>query len=149
MKTTLLCSILFTIIIIPGYSQDSDEIQRLSDMRLSYGASFIAGEAILLNSGSLVPYGIGLNLTLNLSKRINSDFGIAIMTTDKSIYDTRGIIVYDSHFSPQIYYEWRDIYINIPVHINYKLLDYEPFKFLISAGPELIIRNHRCYQNPG
>ena len=149
MKALSISCMLLAINIFSGYSQNQDDSQRSLDFRLSYGVSFISGDGqILLNTGALVPYGIGLNLALNLNSRITSDFGLTFMFTDKTIYDTRGLIIYDGYSKP-MYGEWRDFYINIPIHINYKLLDFKPFKFLMSAGPELIINHHRYYFNPG
>ena len=68
------------------------------------------------------------------------------MATDKIIYSG---LAWDGVYSGPTYYELGDTYINIPAHINYKLLDTKPFKFLISSGPKFTINYNRYYQNPG
>ena len=74
--------------------------------------------------------------------------GLAFMTTEKHIRDGIRNIGYPIPDYVSYYSEWRDTYINFPIHMNCKLLNYESFKFFISAGPELIIHTHHYYHNP-
>ena len=69
------------------------------------------------------------------------------MATDK--ITSSGITSSEGGYSGPTHFELSDIYVSLPVHINYKLLDFEPFKFLLSLGPKLTINHNYYYQNPG
>ena len=150
MKGLTFCGILFIAIVVPCYSQQHENNQILSDIGLSYGASFIAHkDHKLIGSGSaLSQYCIGISSTINLTNKIATDFGISLLTSEKKIWEGLIDIGYPISNPVHSYSELRTIYFNFPIHLNYKLIDTNPIKVYISSGPEILIRRFYYLNNP-
>ncbi len=107
-----------------------------------------AGGEHFRRNETLIPFGLGLELTYNLSKRFSTNIGIELRTTGKRTIDSFIISEFGGYSGP-IHHEYRDIYLDIPLHINYKLLNTRPFKILISTGPKETFYFYNDYRNPG
>ncbi|OFY69995.1 MAG: hypothetical protein A2Y71_12085 [Bacteroidetes bacterium RBG_13_42_15] len=148
MKTKLLIIFLVTICSVTLRSQTSEKITGFSDIRFSYFLSSMSAGGYHFKKGeTIIPYGTGLELTYNLSKRFSTDFGIGFRTTGKRIVDS--FIMSEFGYSGPIHNESRDIYLDIPVHIRFKLLNTRPFKIFIASGPKGTITHVNYYYNPG
>ncbi|MFZ0280565.1 MAG: hypothetical protein WAL29_02865 [Bacteroidales bacterium] len=130
-------------------SQTPEEVRGFSDIKFSYDiSSMSAGGEHFRRNETLIPFGLGLELTYNLSKRFSTNIGIELRTTGKRTIDSFIISEFGGYSGP-IHHEYRDIYLDIPLHINYKLLNTKPFKILISTGPKETFYLYNDYRNPG
>ncbi len=133
---------------IPVRSQTVEKLRGFSDLKFSYNiSSMSAGGYHFQKNETIIPYGIGSDLTCNLSKRFSASIGIELRTTGKRSLDS--FIISEWGYSGPIHHESRDIYLDIPLHINYKILNTKPFKILISSGPKGTVSFFNDYYNPG
>lgn len=148
MKFGLLIIFLFTISSVTIRSQTSEKLTGYSEIRFSYCVSSMSAGGYHFKKGeTIIPYGTGLELTYNLSIRVSSDFGIGIRTTGKRIVDS--FVISEFGYSGPIHKESRESYLDIPVHIKFRLLNTTPFKIFISSGPKGTITHVYYYYNPG
>jgi hypothetical protein len=148
MKTRLLIIFLIAINSVSVKSQISEKLTGFSDIKLSYNlSSMSAGGDHFKKGETIIPFGAGLELTYNLSKRFSSDFGIEFRTTGKRIADS--FIISEFGYSGPVHNESRDIYFDTPVHIKFKLFNTRPFKIFLESGPKGTITHVNYYSNPG
>jgi hypothetical protein len=148
MKTRLLIIFLITISSVTLRSQTSEKLTGFSEVKLSYILSSMSAGGYHFKKGeTIIPYGTGLEFTYNLSKRFSSDFGIGFRTTGKRIVDS--FVISEFGYSGPVHNESRDIYLDIPVHIKFILLNSNPFKIFVASGPKGTITHVNYYSNPG
>ncbi len=150
MRTKLILSFLILVIRVPGYSQNQNGLN-LSDLKLSYGTSFLVHQNPVFIGEDYIPYGIGLSFNLDLNKRLSSDIGLTFRTTGKLNYN--GSMLFGDQIltiNPFVDYhhEHTDNFFNVPIHINYSVTDLNRFGLLISFGPVLSLHNYDYYANP-
>lgn len=147
MKARYLIIILLTICVAPGYSQASGKQSGFTDIRLSYIiSSMSAGGGHFRKGESIIPYGAGLELTFKLNKRFSFDVGSGVRTHWKRIYQS-SVISWRGYSGP-VYHEDKSCHIDIPVHINFKILNTKPLKITIFTGPKGTVFNFRGYFDP-
>jgi len=147
MKTGWLIIIVFVISLTSGYSQTSDKQSRFTDIRLSYIiSSMSAGGGHFRKDETIKPYGAGLELTFNLSRRFSFDFGTGFRTQGRRIYQS-SIISFRGYSGP-VYHECVDSYIDFPVHLHCRILNTRPLKITIFTGPKGTIFDFRGYFDP-
>ena len=130
-------------------SQTPEAVRGFSDIKFSYNiSSMSAGGEHFRRNETMIPYGLGSELTYNLGKRFSTSIGIEIRTTGKRTIDSFIISEFGGYSGP-IHNESRDIYLDIPLHFNYKLLNTRLFKILISSGPKETVYFYNDYMNPG
>jgi hypothetical protein len=148
MKKKSLILILLTTFTTLGYSQTSDKKSGFTEVRLSYIlSSMSAGGDHFRKDETIIPYGTGLELIFNFSKRFSSDFSIVFRTTGKRIQDT--FVISELGYSGPIYHEYTDIHFEIPVHFNFNILNTKPLKILLFSGPKGTVFNSKGHYNPG
>jgi hypothetical protein len=134
MKTRI--SLFILIFILPGIvkSQEISKITYFSDLKFSYNiSSMTAGGFHFKKNDSLIPFGFGVESSVLSIKRFSVDFGFEFRTT--GTYGGEGFMYTDPiGYSGPFYYEMRRTYLDIPFHINYKIINSNLFKFNIVAG---------------
>ncbi|RPI68345.1 MAG: hypothetical protein EHM47_14605 [Ignavibacteriales bacterium] len=148
MKTKSVIIILILVCSISLKSQTMEKTTGFSDMKFSYIISSMSagGNHFEINE-TMIPIGIGWEMTYNLSKRFSTNIGIEFRTTGKRILDS--FVISEWGYSGPIHNEYRDIYLDIPFHINYKILNTRPFKVHLSSGPKETFYFYNNYYNPG
>lgn len=111
-----------------------DEKNGFSDIRFSYILSSIsAGENFFKNDDTKIPYGIGIETTYNLNKRLNLSIGVSFKTTGLLTIDGFRIGEFGGYSGP-IHIELRRHYFDIPLHLHYAILDHRSFEVSLIAG---------------
>lgn len=148
MKTKTFIVVLILVNTIPLKSQTANKIRGFNDIKFSYNiSSMSAGGNHFEKDETMIPFGTAWELSYNLSKRFSTDIGIGFRSTGKRIID--GFVISEWGYSGPIHNEYRDIYLDIPLHVNYKILNTKPFKVLVSAGPRETFNFYDYYYNPG
>ncbi len=148
MKTRLLIIIFLVIVSKTAVSQTSEKATGLSDMKLSYAlSSMSAGGDHFVKDESRIPFGIAFETNYSLGKKLSLGLGLEYRTTGNRITDS--FIISDfGGYSGKIHVENRELFFDIPLHLNYKILNTKPFSILISAGPKETINNLKYNGNP-
>jgi hypothetical protein len=148
MKTRLLILILLVLVTKIAISQTSEKNTGFSDIKLSYAlSSMSAGEDQFVKNESKIPFGIALETNYSLSKKLSFSFGIEYRTTGNRITDSFMISDFGG-YSGVIHIENKDLFLDIPMHLNFKVLNTKPFNIMISAGPKETINYSKYYGNP-
>lgn len=148
MKTRLLIIILLVLITKTTISQTSEKNTGFSDIKLSYAlSSMSAGGDHFIKDETMIPFGIAFETNYSLSKKLSFSLGLEYRTAGNRITDS--FIISDfGGYSGAIHIENRDIFLDIPLHLNFKVLNTKPFNIMISAGPKETINNSKYYSNP-
>jgi len=148
MKIKSLIIIIFAIFSAVGKSQTSERIAGFTDFRIFFNiSSMSAGGDHFAKGETIIPFGAGFEINYNLSKRFSSDFGIEFRSTGNRIEDS--FIFSRPGFSGPFYHEYNNVYLDIPIHFNYELLNTKYFKLHITFGPKATIYFFKHYFNPG
>jgi hypothetical protein len=148
MKARMLIVFLVIIGSFSVKSQTSEKFAGFSYIKLSYNVSSMSAGGDHFKKGeTIIPFGTGLEINYNLSKRFSFDFGFEFRTTGKRIIDS--FIISEFGYSGPVHLESRDIYFDIPVHLKFKVINTRPFKIFIASGPKGTITHVSYYSNPG
>ena len=148
MKTRLLIIIFLVLVSKTAISQTSEKNTGFSDMKLSFAlSSMSAGGDHFIKDETMIPFGIAFETNYYLSKKLSFSLGLEYRTTGNRITDSFMISDFGG-YSGAIHIENRDIFLDIPMHLNFKILNTKPFNILISAGPKETINNSKYYSNP-
>lgn len=92
-----------------------------------------AGGFHFKKNDTLIPYGFGLETSILSYNRISIDFGLEFRST--GTYGGWGIMYSDPFgYSGPVYEETKRSYIDIPIHVSFKIINSNLFKFSIVAG---------------
>ena len=148
MKTRLLFVIFISISSASVLSQAPEKAGGLSDIKLAYSVSSMSAGGDHFRKGeTIIPFGIGSDITFNLSRRFFSDIGIGFRTTGKRITDS--FILSEFGYSGPVHSESMESYLDIPVHIKFRALNTKPFKMFLSFGPKGTITHVKYYSDRG
>jgi hypothetical protein len=148
MKTRLLIIIFLVLVSKTAISQTSGNNSGFSDMKLSFALSSMSADGDHFKKDeTMIPFGIAFETNYSLGKKISFGLGLEYRTTGNRITDSF-IITEFGGYSGKIHIENRELFFDIPLHLNYKILNTKPFSILISAGPKETINNSKYYGNP-
>ena len=148
MKAGLLIVIFISISSASVLSQAQVKAGGLSDIKLAYSVSSMSAGGYHFKKGeTIIPYGIGSEMTFNLSKRFSYDFGIVFRTTGKRVTDS--FVISEFGYSGPVHYESLESYLDIPVHIKFRTLNTRPFKMFLALGPRGTLTHVNYYSKPG
>lgn len=136
---------LFVLSWTPSISQITENVRGFSDIKLNYNLSFISDDPFTTKMG----IGIGTNYSIN--KNLSIDLGITVKPTKKEIRDY--VIwgdwgIYEMH----THTEQTALFIDLPIHVNYRFLKLGPLNIFLSTGTRLFYLNttheiNRTYDN--
>lgn len=143
MKTNLLVSVILIMMVTPSMSQSAT--RGFSRIKINYNLSFISQDPFTTKTG------FGIVTDYSLSNKVFVEAGIIIKPTKKEIldYDSPGFLPFPKTHTHS---EMTALYIDMPVHLNYNIINLEIFSFSLSAGPRLFYLNtshdlSRTYDN--
>jgi hypothetical protein len=134
MRIKFFSAAIWVMISISSLSQTSNSIKGFSELKLNYNLSFISEDPFTTNMG----LSIGSTYTLNKNFSINAGFVIKPTKKEIADYDFVGDwIVVNTH----THQELTAFFIDIPIHVDYKLFNIKSFSFFLSSGPRLFYLN--------
>ena len=103
-----------------------------------------AGGDHFVKNETIIPYGLGFEAEYNISKHLSIDIGTEFRTTGNRISDSFIISEFGGYSGP-IHTENRDTYLDIPLHISYKIVNAKCFGVLLSGGYKATLEHLNYY----
>jgi hypothetical protein len=136
------------IVLITCNLQAQDEKNGFSDIKLSYNISSISAGGNHFSTGeTLLPFGAGLEFVYYLGKRTYVNLGFIFKTSGNQTQIGEVISEFGSYSGP-VYREYKQIFFDIPIQIQYKLIKTKPLDIYLSSGFVSTIYNYKSYNNP-
>jgi len=134
MRNKLFFITIGVMICISSLSQTSNSSKGISEVKLNYNLSFISQDPFTTKMG------IAFGSTYSFNNRFFIDAAIVLKPTKKEVHDfdvIRDWIQNDMH----VHQELTAFFMDIPIHVNYKVLNFKSFSFFLSSGPRLFYLN--------
>ena len=134
MRNKLFFLIIGVIISVSSLSQTSNSTKGFAEVRLNYHLSFISQDPFTTKMG------IALGSTYSFNNRFFIDAAIVIKPTKKEVHDYDAIGDW-GFYNMHTHRELTSFFMDIPIHVNYKVLNFKSFSFFLSSGTRLFYLN--------
>ena len=149
MKGLTFSCILLAINVTLVFAQDTQMDPKGLYVRLSYVPSIIVYQNPNFTLEKSIPYGVGLDISLEISRKISANFGLAFRMAGKI---NSGLMNQPdfptSGYVGPVRSEHHPYNIDIPLHLNIGLLVTESFNFDLALGPLLTVHHFKDHWNP-
>jgi hypothetical protein len=134
MRNKLFFMTIGVIINVSSLSQTTNSTRGFSEVKLNYNLSFISQDPFTTKMG------IALGSTYFFNNRFFIDAGFVIKPTKEEVHDY-DVIGDWGFYNMHEHRELKALFMDIPIHVNYKVLNFKSFSFSLSLGTRLFYLN--------